>query len=217
MREVIIAPSILSADFADLKNEIKKVEQAGAGWLHVDVMDGRFVPNISIGVPVVQSIRKITDMPLDVHLMIVEPIKYVKAFVEAGSDIITAHIEACKDNAETTIDEIKKRGAKAGISIKPNTPVKDIEHLLEKLDLVVVMTVEPGFGGQEFMINCLEKIREIRDLADTKGLDLHIEVDGGINPQTAKLAAEAGADVLVAGSYVYKADNIEEAINSLRS
>ena len=266
MKKTLIAPSILSADFADLKNEIKKVEDAGADWLHIDVMDGRFVPNISIGVPVVQSVRKVTDLPLDVHLMIVEPIKYVKPFAEAGADYITFHIEACENNAEVTnrhseppaqswraeeshdlrqsheifqhdsklsaqdddsmqtallnaeatINEIKKYGVKAGISIKPNTPVSVIEPLLEKLDLVLVMTVEPGFGGQAFMPECLEKIRELRELADKKGLDYHIEVDGGINTETAKLAAEAGADVLVAGSFVYKASNIKEAIDSLK-
>lgn len=216
LKEVLIAPSILSADFVNLKSEIKKVEKAGADWLHVDVMDGRFVPNITIGIPVVESIRKITKMPLDVHLMIVEPEKYINDFADAGSDIITIHIEACSNNAEQTINTIKQRNVQAGISIKPNTPVKDIEHLLEKVDLVQIMTVEPGFGGQKFMGHCLEKACEVRNYAQKRGLDLHIETDGGINPDTAKLSIEAGVDVLVAGSYVYKAPDVREAINSLR-
>ncbi len=216
MKEVLIAPSILSADFADLKNEIQKVEQAGADWLHIDVMDGRFVPNITIGIPVVASIRKITKMPLDVHLMIVEPLKYVNDFADAGSDIITVHIEACENNAEKTINAIKNRDILAGISIKPNTPVKDIENLINKVDLVQIMTVEPGFGGQEFMADCLEKAREVRNFAEKHGLKLHIETDGGINSETAKQAIDAGVNVLVAGSYVYKAPDVREAINSLR-
>lgn len=216
MKNVLIAPSILSADFANLKSEVEKVEKAGADWLHIDVMDGRFVPNITIGIPVVSSIRKITKLPLDVHLMIIEPEKYINDFANAGSDIITIHIEACKSNAEKTIALIKQKNAKAGISIKPNTPVKEIENLLEKVDLVQIMTVEPGFGGQEFMGNCLEKAKELRKLSEDKGLDFHIETDGGINSSTAKHAIAAGVNVLVAGSYVYKANNTKEAIESLR-
>jgi len=216
LKEIIIAPSILSADFADLKNEIKKVENAGAKWLHIDVMDGKFVPNITIGIPVVKSIRKITNMVLDVHLMIVEPIKYVKDFADAGSDYITVHIEACKDNAEETINAITHENVKAGISIKPQTPVNEIEPLLKKVDLVQIMTVEPGFGGQQFMEDCLHKAREIHDYAEKYGFNFHIETDGGINSQTAKLAINAGVNVLVAGSYVYNAINIEEAIKSLK-
>ncbi len=216
MKEILIAPSILSADFVNLKSEIEKVEKAGADWLHVDVMDGRFVPNITIGIPVVESIRKITKMPLDVHLMIVEPLKYVNDFADAGSDIITVHIEACNNNAEETITAIKQRKIMAGISIKPDTPVKHIEHLLKKVDLVQIMTVEPGFGGQKFMGNCLEKAREVRGFAQKHGLELHIETDGGINPDTAKLSIEAGVNVLVAGSYVYKANDVKKAIDSLK-
>ena len=216
LKKIIIAPSILSADFADLKNEIKKVEEAGADWIHIDVMDGRFVPNITIGIPVVKCIRRITKLPLDVHLMIAEPIKYVDAFAEAGSDIITIHIEACSDNAEETINAIKQRNIKAGISIKPKTSVKGIEKLLDKVDLVQVMTVEPGFGGQEFMEDCLEKARELRNFAKERDLDFYIEADGGINSQTAKNSIEAGIDVLVAGSFIYNANNVKKAINSLK-
>lgn len=216
MKEILIAPSILSADFVNLQSEIKKVEEAGADWLHIDVMDGRFVPNITIGIPVVQAIRKITNMTLDVHLMIVEPIKYVNDFADAGSDIITVHIEACPDNAEETINAIKQRNIKAGISIKPNTPVKDIENLIKKVDLVQIMTVEPGFGGQKFMVHCLEKAREIRDFSDKHGRDIYIETDGGINHETAGLSVKAGVNVLVAGSYVYNANDVSKAINSLK-
>jgi ribulose-phosphate 3-epimerase len=216
MKKILIAPSILSADFADLKNEIKKVETAGADWLHIDVMDGRFVPNITIGAPVVRAIRKVTKMPLDVHLMIVEPLKYVNDFADAGADIITVHIEACGNDALKTIEAIKQRNIKTGISIKPNTPVKDIENLLDKVDLVLVMTVEPGFGGQEFMGECLDKVREIKAIAEKQGRDFHIQVDGGVNAQTAKLCTSAGVDVLVAGSYVYRADDVRAAIDSLR-
>lgn len=216
MKRILIAPSILSANFADLKSDIKKVEDAGADWLHIDIMDGRFVPNITIGIPVVSAIRKVTKMPLDVHLMIVEPIKYVNDFADAGADIITAHIEACGDDALKTINAIKQRNIKAGISIKPNTPVKDIENLLDKVDMVLVMTVEPGFGGQKFMGDCLDKVREIETLAEKRGLDLHIQVDGGVNAATAKLCTDAGVDVLVAGSYVYRADDVKAAISLLR-
>lgn len=216
MKKVLIAPSILSADFADLKNEIKKVEEAGADWLHIDVMDGRFVPNITIGIPVVRAIRKVTKMPLDVHLMIVEPLKYVNDFADAGADIITAHVEACGNDVIKTIEAIKQKNVKAGISIKPNTPVKEIENLLDKVDMVLVMTVEPGFGGQAFIGDCLDKVREIKDIAEKRNLDFHIQVDGGVNAETAKLCVAAGVDVLVAGSYVYCADDVKAAISSLR-
>lgn len=216
MKKVLIAPSILSADFADLKNEIKIVEEAGADWLHIDVMDGRFVPNITIGIPVVKAIRKVTKMPLDVHLMIVEPLKYVNDFADAGADIITAHVEACGNDALKTIETIKQKNVKAGISIKPNTPVKEIENLLDKVDMVLVMTVEPGFGGQSFIGGCLDKVREIKAIAEKRNLDFHIQVDGGVNAETAKLCVAAGVDVLVAGSYVYCAKDVKAAISSLR-
>jgi len=218
MKKIIVAPSILSADFANLERDIKKIEQAGADWVHVDVMDGRFVPNITIGAPVVKSIKKVTKMPLDVHLMIVEPIKFIKDFALAGSDLITVHAEACEDNLYNTIDLIKSLNIKAGVSIKPKTPVSVIEKILPKLDLVLIMTVEPGFGGQSFMTDCLPKITEIKYLIEKQNLNTaYIEVDGGINAETAKLATLAGANALVAGNYVYKSENIAGAIASLRN
>lgn len=217
MKNIIIAPSILSADFANLESEIKKIEKAGANWVHVDVMDGRFVPNITIGAPIVKSIRKVTDIPFDVHLMIVEPIKYIEDFAKAGSDYITVHTEACEGNLEETIDLIKSFGIKAGVSIKPKTPVEDLKKVLHKLDLILIMTVEPGFGGQKFITDCLPKISEVRELIKKENLNhIHIEVDGGINEETAKLAISAGADALVAGNYVYGAKDISAAIKSLR-
>lgn len=217
MRKIIIAPSVLSADFANLERDIKKIENAGADWVHVDVMDGRFVPNITIGAPVVQSLRKVTEMPFDVHLMIVEPIKYVEDFAKAGSDFITVHSEACEDNLEETIDLIKSFGIKAGVSVKPGTSLDAIKKVIHKLDLILIMTVEPGFGGQKFMTDCLPKISEARKLIEEANLNhIHIEVDGGINAETAKLAVNAGADALVAGNYIYKSEDISDAINSLK-
>ena len=217
MKNIIVAPSILSADFANLERDIKKIEHAGADWVHVDVMDGRFVPNITIGAPVVKSIRNTTKMPFDVHLMIVEPIKYIEDFAKAGSDFITIHAEACEDNLEETIDLIKSFGIKAGVSVKPNTPVEIIKKVLHKVDLVLIMTVEPGFGGQSFIMDCLTKISEVRELIEKENLGhIYIEVDGGINAETAKLATSAGANALVAGNYVYNADDMPKAVESLR-
>ena len=217
MKNIIVAPSILSADFANLESEIIKIEKAGADWVHVDVMDGRFVPNITIGAPIVKAIRNVTKMPFDVHLMIVEPIKYVEDFAKAGSNYITIHTEACENDLEETIDLIKSFGVKAGVSIKPKTPVEALKKVLDKIDLVLIMTVEPGFGGQKFMEDCLPKIKEVKELVKREGLShIHIEVDGGINAETAKLAITAGADALVAGNYVYGAEDIASAIVSLR-
>ena len=210
MNKIIISPSILSADFANLERDIKAVEQAD--WLHIDVMDGHFVPNITIGVPVVKSIKKITKLPLDVHLMIENPEKYIEPFASAGADIITFHYEAARDINET-INLIKSFGIKAGMSIKPKTPPEVVFPYLNDLDLVLVMTVEPGFGGQKFMEDCAEKIPAIK--AQGKK-DMIIQVDGGINAETARICTLLGANSLVAGNYIYKSDDINRAINSLK-
>ncbi len=213
MKKVIISPSILSADFANLERDIKLVENAGADWLHVDVMDGHFVPNITIGVPVVKSIKKITNLPLDVHLMIENPDKYIQPFAAAGADIITFHYEAANEKSFDIIKQIQSAGLKAGISIKPKTHPEIIKDFLDIADMVLVMTVEPGFGGQKFMSNCADKIPYIRENSTE---NLIIQVDGGINADTAKICTEKGANSLVAGNYVYKSADINAAIQSLR-
>ncbi|MBO8430818.1 ribulose-phosphate 3-epimerase [Spirochaetes bacterium] len=213
MKKVIISPSILSADFANLERDIKLVENAGADWLHVDIMDGHFVPNITIGVPVVKSIKKITNLPLDVHLMIENPDKYIQPFAAAGADIITFHYEAANEKSFDIIKQIQSAGLKAGISIKPKTHPETIKDFLDIADMVLVMTVEPGFGGQKFMSNCADKIPYIRENSTE---NLIIQVDGGINADTAKICIEKGANSLVAGNYVYKSADINAAIQSLR-
>ena len=224
----IISPSILSADFANLEHDIRRVENAGADWLHIDVMDGHFVPNITIGVPVVASIKKVTKLPLDVHLMIENPEKYIEPFAKAGADIITFHYEAAvKEDRKTGSQEdllgsdksfkiiklIKSFGIKAGMSIKPKTPADVVFPYLNNLDMVLVMTVEPGFGGQKFMQDCAEKIPAIKAKAQD---NLIIQVDGGINAETARICTSYGANSLVAGNYIYKSNDIESAIQSLR-
>ncbi len=214
MANIIVSPSILSADFANLERDIKLVERNGADWIHVDVMDGHFVPNITIGIPVVKSIKKVTTLPLDVHLMIENPEKYIEDFANAGADILTFHYEAVKkENIKLLITKIKNLGVKAGLSIKPKTQPEEIIEFLPDLDLVLVMTVEPGFGGQKFMADCAEKIKVIKQHATQ---NLFIQVDGGINEETGKTCTEYGANSLVAGSYIYKAENIKEAISSLK-
>ena len=214
MANIIVSPSILSADFANLERDIKLVERNGADWIHVDVMDGHFVPNITIGIPVVKSIKKVTSLPLDVHLMIENPEKYIEDFANAGADILTFHYEAVKkENIKSLITKIKNLGAKAGLSIKPKTQPEEILEFLPDLDLVLVMTVEPGFGGQKFMADCAEKIKVIKQHATQ---NLFIQVDGGINAETGEICTKYGANSLVAGSYIYKAENIKEAISSLK-
>lgn len=209
----IISPSILSADFCNLERDIKRVEEAGADWLHVDVMDGHFVPNITIGVPVAKSIKKVTNLPLDVHLMIENPEKYIEPFREAGADIITFHYEAAPDKILEIANQIKSTGAKAGLSIKPKTGVNEIKEFLNYFDLILVMTVEPGFGGQSFMHDCAQKIAEIKEISPES---LIIQVDGGINNVTGKICTSLGANSLVAGNYIYNHSDIKQAIQSLK-
>jgi ribulose-phosphate 3-epimerase len=214
--KILIAPSILAANFAELGKEIKSVEDAGADIIHVDVMDGHFVPNISLGPPVIKSIRKETELPFDVHLMISDPLKYIKPFADAGSDNITFHLEASGDPNEI-ISEIRNAGCSVGICLKPNTSADLILPLLEKIDLVLVMTVEPGFGGQSFMADMMPKVKEIREKIESDNLPVHLEVDGGIDENTVKTAVEAGANMLVAGTSVFRhPKGLKYAIDALR-
>ncbi|MBY8831688.1 ribulose-phosphate 3-epimerase [Bacillus licheniformis] len=213
---VYVAPSILSADFARLGEEIRDVEQGGADFIHIDVMDGHFVPNLTIGPLVVEAVRPITDLPLDVHLMIEAPDRYIPAFAKAGADILSVHVEACP-HLHRTIQLIKEQGVKAGVVLNPHTPVQQIEHVLEDLDLVLLMTVNPGFGGQSFISSVLPKIRQVKEMAEQKGLaDLLIEVDGGVNKNTARQCIEAGANLLVAGSAVYNEKDRKKAISDIK-
>ena len=218
MTSIKIAPSILAADMSKLGDEVRDVLDGGADYIHVDVMDGYFVPNLSFGLPVVSGLRKaFPDAFLDVHLMITKPGRYIKAFTEMGASLITVHIEAdVPEYIGLALEETKSRGVKAGVSIRPKTPVKAIEPWLSMLDLVLVMTVEPGFGGQSFIMDTLPKIRELRGIISERQLDCDIEVDGGVTPATSKLAVEAGANVLVAGSAVFGASDRRSAIENLR-
>lgn len=210
-RKILIAPSMLSADFSKLGEEVKAAEAAGADWLHIDVMDGHFVPNITIGPLVVKDIRKITTLPLDVHLMISEPEKYIDQFVKAGSDIITFHIEACKD-PKALISMIRSQGLRVGASIKPKTDLNLLDSVIRDLDMILVMTVEPGFGGQEFIKDTIPKIKRLKEYY--KG---DIEVDGGINGQNSRLVIEAGANILVAGTAVFAKGDYKKAIQELKT
>ena len=218
MSEIIVAPSILSADFKHLEEEIKKVEEAGAKWLHFDVMDGHFVPNISFGIPVLKSIKDCHHMVNDVHIMISNPKEFAAKFIEAGADYLTFHFEACKNiyEARDIIELIHEKGAKAGISIKPKTKVEEILPLLKYVDMVLVMSVEPGFGGQEFMDDALGKIFLLQYHIKKDNLPVLIEVDGGINEITGRKAIFAGANVLVAGSYLFGHDDVKERIRKIQ-
>ena len=211
-----ISPSILSCDYGKIAEELKDMELAGADYMHIDVMDGHFVPNLTLGAPVIKCIRKATDVPFDVHLMISDPLKYIDDFCDAGADIITFHTE-CDSPIDETIEKILSRGVKASLTVKPKTPVEDIFPYLDKLSMVLVMTVEPGFGGQSFMEDMMAKVSALRNEINARGLDCEIEVDGGINEKTIAIAAAAGADVFVSGNALFSSADRKAAVEKFKA
>ncbi len=213
-----VSPSILSADFVNLERDIRHLQASGADYIHVDVMDGIFVPNITIGIPVVAAIRKITDLPLDVHLMITEPLRYVERFCDAGADILTIHAEA--DTVENNLEalrHIRAKGVRTGVSVKPATPPEALDPYMDLMDLILVMTVEPGFGGQKFMEDMMPKVRTLRKIIDVRSPGVELEVDGGVNTETARICVDAGANVLVAGSALFKAPDTSRFIREIHA
>ena len=212
----LIAPSVLAADFTQLAHDINMVNQSEADWFHLDVMDGRFVPNITFGMMIIEAIKKLATKPLDVHLMIVEPEKYIEQFRQAGADVITVHVEACP-HLHRTLQQIRATGAKAGVALNPHTPVSAVEDILEDADLFCLMSVNPGFGGQKFIYQTLNKIKKLRSMLDERNLTAHIEIDGGVGLQNAEIILQAGADVLVAGSSVFGAIDPMKAIRDLKA
>ena len=213
---IVISPSVLAADFADLASEVKKVELAGAEYLHLDVMDGIFVPNISFGAPVISALRKHTAAVFDVHLMITDPIRYIDDFLKAGADIITIHYESC-DDPLSVARYIRSKGARAAVSIKPKTPAEVLFPMLKELDMVLVMTVEPGFGGQKLIPETIEKVRQLREYANAEGIEIDIEVDGGVGLDNLATLTEAGANVIVAGSSIFKAADPQKAVAEMKA
>ena len=210
-----LAPSILSADFARLLEDVKKVEKAGCEYLHIDVMDGHFVPNITLGPGVIKSLRKDVNMVFDAHLMIENPDNYIKEFVDAGCDIIVVHQEACK-HLHRTIQNIKSYNVKVGVALNPATPIETIKHILDYIDMVLIMTVNPGFGGQSFIDNTISKIKELKSIIDSKNLNIDIQVDGGIKPENVQKVVSAGANVIVAGSAIFNSDDIQKTVDLFR-
>lgn len=213
--KTLIAPSILASDFANIQSETEMLNKSEADWIHVDVMDGVFVPNISMGLPICQAFKKHAQKPLDVHLMIVQPERYIEDFKNAGADIITVHYEACP-HLHRVIQQIREVGVKVGVAINPHTPIELLTEVISEIDLVCIMSVNPGFGGQKFITSSINKVKRLRELAEIHNTNLHIEVDGGVNKQNAVELVEAGADVLVAGSFVFKSENPANTISELK-